>query len=131
VLNGIICIYNISKQNKIIFIYLTTWKAGSQANHQKLEQIRIGPTNSNAEYLVHTNIYQSTACKFQNSADCLLAKQKQPQKTTTRQRELARQDIKTQLMQGKELIITHISTLESKLELNEGCIPLPMAEPYR
>jgi hypothetical protein len=34
-------------------------------------------------------------------------------------------------MQGEELIITNISTLESELELNEGFIPLRMAEPHR
>jgi hypothetical protein len=119
VLNGIIDISNISKLNKTIFIYLVTWKAGSQANHQKVEQIRIGPTNSSAEYLVHTTIYLS------------IAKQKQPQRTTKQLREFTRQDIKNQFMQGEELIITNISTLESELELNEGFIPLPMAEPHR
>jgi hypothetical protein len=99
-----------------------------------VEQIRIGPNNSSADYLVHTSIYLSIACKFHtNSAEyfCLPARQKQPQRTTTRLREFTRQDIKNQLMQGEELIITHIFTLELELELNEGFIPLPMAEPHR
>jgi hypothetical protein len=65
---------------------------------------------------------------------CLSAKQKQPQRSTTLYAVkiiyTRRNQEPVHARRRNNQHITHISTLESDLELNEGFIPLPMAKSH-
>jgi hypothetical protein len=134
VLNEIICISNISKQKKI-FIYLISWKAGSQANHQKVEHVGIyihwfsqlqSRIFDTYKYISKHRLQISQKKTVQNISFCrpnrnshkeLLHDQANLHTKISRTNTCKE---KNQYMQGEEQIITHISALESELELNEG-----------